>query len=86
MWQLRPEIGESLAIFQNTDPIVFVLFIYLFFELLYQRGFRGQYFWTLNLEALAYEEATAQNRGIPCKILKSLIKLYLFCLLLYCST
>ena len=30
MRQLRPETGESIEIFQNTDPIVFVLFISLF--------------------------------------------------------
>ena len=30
MRQIRPETEESLAIFQNTDPIVFVLFISLF--------------------------------------------------------
>ena len=34
---------------------------------------------------LAYEAATAWNRGIHRKILKLLIKLYLFCLLIYCS-
>ena len=59
MRQLRPETGESLAIFQNNDPIVFVTFISLFFELLYQRGYQRQYFWTLNLKVLAYETATA---------------------------
>ena len=30
MMQLRPETDESLAIFQNTDPILFVLFISIF--------------------------------------------------------
>ena len=59
MRQLRLETGESLAIFQNTDPIVFVLFIYLFFDLLYQIGYQRQYFWTLSLKVLAYEAATA---------------------------
>ena len=68
---------ESHAIFQNTDPIVFVLFISFFFDLLYQGGYRRQYFWTLNLKVLAYEADTAWNRGIPYKILTFLIKLYL---------
>ena len=42
-------------IFQNTNPIVFVLFIYLFFELMYQIGYQRQYFGVLNLKMLAYE-------------------------------
>ena len=32
---------------------------------------------------LAYEAATAWNRGIPCNFFKTLIQLYLFCLFLY---
>ena len=44
MRQLQPEIGEPHTIFQNTDPIVFVLYIYLFFDLLYHKGYQGQYF------------------------------------------
>ena len=40
MRKLRPETGESLAIFQNTDPIVFVLFISFIFDLLYKRGYQ----------------------------------------------
>ena len=59
MRQLRPETGESLTNFQNTDPIVFVLFISIFFDLLYQREYQRQYFWTFNLKVLAYEAATA---------------------------
>ena len=59
MRQIRPETGESLAIFQDTDPIVFVTFISLFFDLLYQRGYQRQYFWTLHLKVLSYEAATA---------------------------
>ena len=54
MRQLRPETGESLALFQNTDPIVFVLFISYIFDLLYQRGYQRQYFWTLHLKVLAF--------------------------------
>ena len=44
MRQLRPETGESLAIFQNTNPIVFVTLISLFFDLLYQRGHQRKIF------------------------------------------
>ena len=58
MRQLRPETGESLANFQNTDPIVF-FWIFLFFDLLYQRGYQRQYVWILNLKVLAYEADTA---------------------------
>ena len=57
MMQLRPETGESLANFQNTDPIVFVLFIFLFLLTVSKRHQR-QYRWTLNLKVLAYEAAT----------------------------
>ena len=64
-----------------------ICFVYLsIFDLLYQRGYQRQYFWKLNFKVLAYEAAMAWNRVIPCKILKSLIQLYLFCLLLYCYT
>ena len=59
MRQLWPETGESLAIFQNTNPIIFVTFISLFFDLLYQREYQRQYFWTSHLKVLAYEAATA---------------------------
>ena len=58
MRQLRPETGESLAMFQNTNPIVLVFYLFIF-ELLYQRGYQRQYFWTLHLKVLAYEAATA---------------------------
>ena len=42
-----------------------------------KEGIKGNIFWTLNLKVLAYEAATAWNRGIPCKTLNFLIKLYL---------
>ena len=65
----------------------FICFVYFsIFGLMYKRGYQRQYFWPLNLKVLAYEAATAWNRGTPWKILKLLIKLYLFCLLVYCST
>ena len=37
MRQIQPETRESLF-FQNNNPIVFVMFISLFFDVLYQRG------------------------------------------------
>ena len=53
-------------------------FVYFsIFDLLYQRGYQRQYFWTSYLKVLAYEAATDWNRGIPRKILNFLIKLYL---------
>ena len=51
--------GNPLYLFQNTNPIIFVMFIPLFFDLLYQRGFQWQYFWSLHLKVLAYEADTA---------------------------
>ena len=44
MRQLWPETEESLAIFLNTDPIVFVLFIYLFFTCFIKEGIKGNIF------------------------------------------
>ena len=38
--QIQPETGESLALFQNTNPIIFFTFISLLFDLLYQRGYQ----------------------------------------------
>ena len=85
MRQLRPETGESLAILQNTDPIVFVLFI-IIFDLLYQRGYQRQYFWTLKFKSVGLWGSYGLKQRNTLKILKFLIKLYLFCLLIYFST
>ena len=61
-----------------------VCFIYFYiFDLLYQRGYQRQYFWTLILKVLVYEAATSWNRRIPCKILKFLIRLHSFFILIY---
>ena len=38
MRQLQPETGKSLPIFQNTDPIAFVLFISLFLTYCIKEG------------------------------------------------
>ena len=86
MKQLRPETGECLVIFSKHWSN-FICFVYFYiFDLLYEGEHQRHYFWTLNLKVLAYEADTAWNRGIIFKILKSGIRLYLFCLLLYCST
>ena len=39
--QIQPETGESLVFFQNTNSIIFVMFISLFFDSLYQRGYQN---------------------------------------------
>ena len=77
--------GIPSKIFKKLIQL-YLFCLFSIFDLLYQRGYQRQFFWTLNIKVLAYEEATAWNRRIPCKILKFLIKLYLFCLLIYCST
>ena len=41
MRELRPETEESLAISQNTDPIVFVLFISIFLTYCIKDGIKG---------------------------------------------
>ena len=78
--------GNPLQFFSKhwSNCICFVYFS--IFDLLYQRGYQRQYFWTLHLKVLAYEVATAWNRGIPCKILNFLIQLYLLCSFLYSLT
>ena len=44
MRQIRPETGESLAIFQNTDPIIFVLFISIFLTYCIKEVIKGNIF------------------------------------------
>ena len=57
---MQPQTGEFLAIFQDATSIVFAMFISLFFDLLYQRGYqKGKNFWRLNEKVSAYEAATA---------------------------
>ena len=77
MRQLRPKQGSTLQFFSKhwSNCICFVCFST--FDLLYQRGYQRQYFWTLHLKVLAYEASAAWNSGIPCKKFNRLIKLYL---------
>ena len=58
MRQLQPETRESLAIFQNANPIIRVFFS-LYFDLLYQRGIKSNIFGDKNQKVSAYETATA---------------------------
>ena len=44
MSQIQPEIGEFFAFFQNTDPIVFVMFISLFLTYCIKEGIKGDIF------------------------------------------
>ena len=44
MRQLRPETGESLAIFHNAEPIVSVFFISLFLTYCIKEGIKGNIF------------------------------------------
>ena len=73
-------------------PYVFLkilIQLYLLHSFLYSLTYcikeviNGKIFWRLNSKVLAYEAATAWNRGIPCKMLKFLFRSYLFCLFLY---
>ena len=40
MRQIQRETGESLVFFQNTNPKLCIMIIYLFFDLLDQRGYQ----------------------------------------------
>ena len=44
MRQLWPEKGDNLAIFQNTDPTVFLLFIFIFLTYCIKEGIKGNVF------------------------------------------
>ena len=44
MRQLRPETGESLSNFQNTDPILFLLIYSLFFTYCIKEGIKNNIF------------------------------------------
>ena len=45
MSQIQPLKGESLVILKNTNPIAFVMFISIFFDLLYQRRYYDNFLW-----------------------------------------
>ena len=62
--------GNPLHFFSKhwSNCICFVYFS--IFDLLYQRGYQMQYFWTLPLKVLAYESDTAWFRDIPLQNLK----------------
>ena len=54
--------GNSLQFFKTLIQL-YLFYLFLYFDFLYQRGHQSKYFWTLNLKVLAYEAATAWNRG-----------------------
>ena len=60
----------------------YYLFASLLFYLLYKKGIKGSIFG--GLKKSSYEASTALNRGIAWNVFKSLIKSYLFYLLLHC--
>ena len=55
--------GNLLYFFQNTNLILFVLFISLFFDLLYQRRYQRQYFWTLNFKSFGLWVSYGPKQG-----------------------
>ena len=67
-----------------SNCICFICFS--IFDLLYQRGYQRQYLCTLNLKCWPMMKLRPETGESIRKILKSSINLYLFCLLLYCST
>ena len=76
MRQLWPETWEPLAIFQNTDPIVFVLFISLLFELLYHRGHQRKYIYRINLKSVSLWDSYGLKQRNPLQSFKSPTSLY----------
>ena len=41
MRQIQPETGEYLDYFgQNTNPTIFVMFVSLLFDVMYERGYQ----------------------------------------------
>ena len=50
--QVQPETGESLIIFHNTDPFVFVLFISLFLTFCIKEGIQGNMFLKIALKSV----------------------------------
>ena len=85
MRQIQRETGESLVFFQNTNPKLCIMIIYLFFDLLDQRGYQRWNLLDLSWKKRpGYVAATAWNREISCDLFfKTLIELYLFCSFVY---
>ena len=59
MRKIQPEIGESLAIFQNTNTIVFVTLFLYSLTCCIKDVIKGKIFWRLNEKVTAHEAATA---------------------------
>ena len=70
--------------FQNTNPILFVIFISYCFDLLYQRGYQRYDFLEIKWKKCRRMRQLRPETGESLVFFfKTLIKLYLFCLFLY---
>ena len=77
MRQIQTETGKSLAIFQNTNPIVLVMFISLFFDLLNQRRYRRKSLWRLNEKCVGIWGRYSLKQGNPLKKIQNTDKMLL---------
>ena len=57
MRHLQPKTGEYFASFSKTLIQLYWVFVFSIFDLIYQRGYQRQYYWTLNSKVFAYEAA-----------------------------
>ena len=53
--------GYLFYLLKHWSNCIYIYSFYIF-DLLYQRGYQGKYFWTLNLQFLTYESASAWNK------------------------
>ena len=83
--QLRPKTGQSLVLVKNNDLIVFVLFNFYFWLTVSKRVSKA-IFLHIKFKSVGLWGSYGLKQGNPWKSLEVLIKLYLFCLLIYCST
>ena len=70
--------GNPLYFFQSTNPIIFVTFFFILW-LVVSKKVSKIIIWIFNEKVLAYEAATAWNRGIPCNFSKHQWNLYDLC-------
>ena len=60
----------QMNFFQNTDPILFILFVFLFFDLLFQRGYQGHYIWKIEFKSVGLWGSYGLKLGNPLQNLK----------------
>ena len=72
--------------FFKTLIQMYLFYLFFYFWITVSKRIYKAIIVDINFKVLAYDAATAWNRGIPCKIIKLLIRCYFFCLLLYFST